>query len=113
MTANYQWTNKTAFGYNETSGQLTWNDMGTNSTIYKMMSWAKQRYASTYSSSYGISADVAGTQPTYFLDDQNGGYFAGLELDPATAYQQYGGLIPMVCLYKIDWQKYYNATAQP
>ena len=95
MTADYQWTNKTAFGYNETSGQVAWNDMGTNSTIYKMMGWAKQEWATKW----GINPDVAGTQPTYFTE----AYFAGLELDPTTAVQQYGTLIPMVCLYKINW----------
>ncbi len=84
--------------------------MGENSTIYKLMTWAKQEYATKY----GIQSDQTGIQPKYFLDDTHGGHFEGLELDPTTAAQQYGTLIPLVCLYKVDWQTYYadmNATA--
>jgi dolichyl-diphosphooligosaccharide--protein glycosyltransferase len=122
MNNQSAWTDEVAFG-NRTLG-IDWNDKnqngqvdsgetsanlkGMNSTIYEMMTWAKTAYANKYSQ-YGLTADVTGTQPTYFTQE----YFAGLELDPAVAYQQYGGIVPMVCLYKIDWQKYYadmNAT---
>lgn len=91
-------------------GETTPNLMGENSTIYKLMTWAKQEYATKY----GIQSDQTGIQPKYFLDDTHGGYFTGLELDPNTAAQQYGTLVPIVALYKIDWQAYYadmNATA--
>ena len=109
MNDQYNWTDEYAFGnYTQTSsGQTTWawNDMGTNSTVYKLMTWAKQEYANTY----GLQSDQTGVQPTYFTE----AYFAGLELDPQTALNQYGGLIPLVCLYKINWDQYYadmNAT---
>jgi hypothetical protein len=42
-------------------------------------------------------------QPEYFKE----AYFSGEGTPPAT----YGGLIPLVALYEIDWQKYYNATS--
>jgi hypothetical protein len=109
MTSEYNWENEDAFGnYSDgSSGSVAWvwNDMGTNSTIYKMMSWAKQRYATQY----GLTTDTTGIQPTYFTEER----FEGLELDPVTAVNQFGGLIPMVCLYKINYEAYNNATAQP
>ena len=124
MDNQLTWTNETSFG-NRTLG-IDWNDlnnngqldqgettpnlMGENSTIYKLMTWAKQEYANKY----GIQSDQTGIQPKYFLDDKNGGSFTGLELDPNTAAKQYGTLVPIVALYKIDWQTYYadmNATA--
>jgi hypothetical protein len=48
-------------------------------------------------------------QPEYFKE----AYFAGENLNPIDASSKYGGLIPLVALYEIDWQKYYNATGQP
>jgi len=32
--------------------------------------------------------------------------FAGLDVSPF----QYGGLVPIVAIYSIDWNAYYNAT---
>jgi len=105
MTENYSWTNETAFGgYNNQTGQWVWGDMGTNSTIYKLMSWAKQRWCDKVGY---VQPDTPGVQPNYFEE----AYFAGLELDPYTASRNYGGIIPLVCLYKIDWAKYYNETS--
>ncbi len=103
---NSSWVDETAFGNYSSTGQFVWNDKGTNSTVYKLLSWAKQRYCDQ-NSQYGVVPDVAGVQPTYFKE----AYFAGLEIDPYTAAQQYGGLIPIVALYQIDWQKYYNDTS--
>ncbi len=115
MFGNYSWTDENAFGSysNATTGTTTWkwNDMGTNSTIYKMMSWAKQEYVNRYGSTYGLQIDEAGVQPTYFLDDTHGGHFEGLDVDPSTAINQYNTLIPIVALYKIDWASYYNAIS--
>lgn len=103
MTPEFSWNNESAFGaYNNQTNAWEWNSMGQNSTIYKMMSWAKQQYATVW----GITADEAGVQPDYFTET----YFAGLELPPNQAASQYGLLVPLVCLYKIDWQKYYSAT---
>jgi dolichyl-diphosphooligosaccharide--protein glycosyltransferase len=105
MDANYNWSNKTAFGYNATSGQTTWNTMGLNSTIYKLMSHAEKQWATKYSFTPAQTAD----DPTYFTPT----FISGLEIDPTTAAQQYGTLVPLVCLYKINWDAYYAANGQP
>jgi hypothetical protein len=94
---------------NNQTNAWAWNDVGKNSTIYKLMSWAKQRWVDVSGTPNGIGADEAGVQPTYFKEK----YFAGENLNPIDAAAKYGGLIPIVALYEIDWQKYYNATGQP
>jgi hypothetical protein len=48
-------------------------------------------------------------QPEYFTE----AYFAGVDLNPIDASAKYGGLIPLVALYEIDWQKYYTEIGQP
>ena len=112
ITADQAWTDETSFGSvsNETNTWV-WNNQGTNSTVYKLLSWAKQSWvdnnAPTSSSSPQLVADEAGVEPTYFKQ----AYFAGLNLTPAQAAAQYKGLIPIVALYEIDWDAYYNATA--
>jgi dolichyl-diphosphooligosaccharide--protein glycosyltransferase len=95
------WTNETTFGgYNNETNSWEWNDVGMNSTIYKLMSWAKQRWCDTYS----ISPDVAGVQPTYFKE----AFFSGLSLSPNDMQNKYGNIVPLVSLYEIDWQQYYS-----
>jgi hypothetical protein len=106
LDENSAWTDETTF-MNQTSGK--WYDSGKNTTIYKLMSWAKQRWVDVSGAQNGIGADEAGVQPTYFKE----AYFAGEDLNPIDASAKYGGLIPIVALYEIDWQKYYNATGQP
>jgi dolichyl-diphosphooligosaccharide--protein glycosyltransferase len=103
---NSSWTDERIFGSaDNTTGQWVWNDVGTNSTIYKLMSWAKQRWCDVSGGGY-IVPDEPGVQPEYFKE----AYFAGLDLNPYDAATKYGG-IPLVALYEIDWQKYYNATS--
>ena len=106
LDENSAWTDESTF-VNQTSGQ--WYDVGKNTTIYKLMSWAKQRWVDVSGTPSGIGADEAGVQPTYFKE----AYFAGENLNAIDASAKYGGLIPIVALYEIDWQKYYNATGQP
>lgn len=104
MDANYQWTSKVDFGYNETSGSTTWTDMGTNSTFYKLMTWTWQQYIDNWSSSYYIYlSSETSVEPTYFTPV----YIAGLDTSPSA----YSGLVPLVALYEIDWDAYYNATS--
>lgn len=106
MDANSAWTDETTFGkVNNQTNAWEWNDAGTNSTIYKLMSWAKQ----TWTDNCGgpVLPDVTGVQPTYFKE----AYFAGGDLSFNDAASKYGGLVPVVALYEIDWAKYYNATA--
>jgi asparagine N-glycosylation enzyme membrane subunit Stt3 len=97
------WSDETKFGgVDNQTNQWVWNDVGKNSVIYKLMSWAKQRWTDNYVGY--ITADESGVQPEYFKE----AYFAGLEDGPF----QYGGIyVPLVALYEIDWQKYYNATS--
>jgi len=106
---NCAWTDETAFGNSDNqTGQWVWNDVGKNSTIYKLMSWAKQRWTDgTAASGIQVYPDEAGVQPEYFKE----AYFAGEDLTPLDASVKYGGLVPLVALYEIDWQKYYNAAS--
>jgi hypothetical protein len=54
-----------------------------------------------------VTPDEKGVQPTYF----NETYFSGEELSFSDVASTYQGLVPMVCLYEINWQAYYNATS--
>jgi dolichyl-diphosphooligosaccharide--protein glycosyltransferase len=90
------WTNESKFGA-YTNNTWVWNDFGMNSTIYKMMSWAKQRWCDTF----GITPDATGVQPTYFKE----AYFAGVNLSPNDA-GKYNYIVPLVCIYEIDWPTY-------
>jgi dolichyl-diphosphooligosaccharide--protein glycosyltransferase len=103
LDENSAWTDEHTF-YNTTSGE--WYDVGKNTTVYKLMSWAKQRWVDVSGTLSGISVDEAGVQPTYFKE----AYFAGEDLNAIDASAKYHGLIPIVALYKIDWEAYYNAT---
>ncbi|MCX8151150.1 MAG: hypothetical protein N3D85_06585 [Candidatus Bathyarchaeota archaeon] len=105
MTSDYQWSNKTDFGYNMTSGVTEWNDMGLNSTLYKLMSNAEKQWADKY----GFTMTETASTLEYFTPV----YIAGLEVDPTTAAQKYGTLLPLVCLYKIDWEKYNASITTP
>ena len=108
ISAESAWTDETTFG-NSTQTGWVWNDVGKNSTIYKLMSWAKQRWVDVTGAQSGITVDEAGVQPEYFKE----AYFAGENLSAIEASAKYGGLIPIVALYEIDWEKYYSATGQP
>jgi dolichyl-diphosphooligosaccharide--protein glycosyltransferase len=105
IDANSSWTDETTFA-NTTSG--AWYDSAKNATIYKLMSWTKQRWCDVSGGGL-VYPDEAGVQPEYFKE----AYFAGLDLTLYTAYPigTNTWLVPLVCLYEIDWQKYYNATS--
>jgi dolichyl-diphosphooligosaccharide--protein glycosyltransferase len=96
------WSDETFFGQadNQTLAWV-WNDAGRNSVIYKLMNWAKQRW--TENTGGLVIPDEEATQPEYFKE----AYFAGLQTGPF----QYGGIVPLVALYEIDWEKYNNATS--
>jgi dolichyl-diphosphooligosaccharide--protein glycosyltransferase len=109
ISADLAWTNETDFGNVTGSGAWQWNDLGKNSTIYKLMSYAKQRWYEVSGQPNQISIDETGVQPEYFKET----YFAGENLSPVEASSKYGGLIPIVALYEIDWEKYHDAIGQP
>lgn len=96
MDTESSWVNETKFG-NYSNNQWVWNDFGVNSTVYKLMSWGKNRWCNTNGITDANAANV--TQPTYFEE----AYFAGLSLSASDASSKYGGLIPLVCLYKINY----------
>ncbi len=100
------WNDESDFGAYNDNGAWEWNNAGTNSTVYKLLSWAKQSWVDTASGSYTVYADEEGVKPTYFKQ----AYFAGLELTLAEAAAKYSGIIPVVALYEIDWDAYYAAT---
>lgn len=94
----WDWTDENAFGeYNATTNRWEWNPRGMNSTIYKLMSYGKHRWCETQ----GVLDPDAGNVrvPLYFEEE----YFAGLELTLTDARSKYGGLVPLVCLYKINY----------
>jgi len=95
------WTDESAFGeYNSTRRAWDWNRLGMDSTIYKLMAWGKHRWCEGKVLDpeeeewmrNGLSA--ADIEPKYFKE----AYFAGLD-----AGQEYGGIVPLICLYKIDY----------
>ena len=74
-----------------------------NCTIYELWNYAEVQYCNIMTQlGYSISPDTTTTQPTYFTP----AYFAGLDTSPFA----YGGLVPIVAIYKINYPAYYNAT---
>jgi len=107
ISAEAAWTDEKAFGeVSNTTGAWVWNSAGKNSTIYKLLGYAKQRWATVSGTQHNIVPDETITAPTYFKE----AYFAGVDLNPLDAAAKYGGLIPVVALYEIDWDSYYAAT---
>jgi dolichyl-diphosphooligosaccharide--protein glycosyltransferase len=90
------WTNETKFG-NYTNNQWVWNEVGMKTTVYKLMSWGKNRWCNTQGITDPDAANV--TKPLYFEEE----YFAGLALTAQEAINRYGNLIPLVCLYKVNY----------
>ena len=101
------WTNETKFGApNNQTAQWEWNTQGQNSVIYKLMNWAKQRWTEVGGASNPqtpVTPDLQAVQPTYFKEK----FFSGVD----TPALRYGGIIPIVALYEIDWDAYHNATS--
>jgi len=100
------WINQTTFGeYNSTQNKWIWNERGKNSTFYKLATWGKLQWfedngITGYLDQYDPDTAEA-VKPTYF----DKAYFAGSSKSDVTA--NYGGLVPLVCLYKINWERYY------
>ena len=102
------WTNESMFGgvSNETN-TWEWNEVGVNTTVYKLMSWGKDAWCAVNGVTDPDYENV--TQPIYFAEE----FFSGLNLTPDESQAKYGQLVPLVCLYKIDWQTYYNDYPPP
>ncbi len=94
------WTDETTFGStNSQTNQFEWSNQGLNCTVYELLNYAKVDYCN-YMTALGITVtpDETTTTPTYFTK----AYFAGENTSPT----QYGGLVPIVAIYKIDWAAY-------
>jgi hypothetical protein len=98
---------ETYFGStNQQSGQFEWNDRGLNCTVYELMNYAEVQYclrmSEALSASSGTTVTVTPhqdtTDPTYFKE----AYFAGTNISPYA----YGGLVPIVAIYEIDWDSW-------
>ena len=87
------------FGYsNSTTGTFIWNDLGKNTTIYKLMENAKSSQISGYTA----------PELTYF---KNPHFFGGQVATLGTAKTAEGGTVTvyldaLVCLYEVDYAKY-------
>ncbi|MCW3997698.1 MAG: hypothetical protein NWF10_03920 [Candidatus Bathyarchaeota archaeon] len=99
------WTDENDFGSVDTNtGTWIWNTAGRDSTIYKLMSWARQLYTeSDAAQEVGVLPDEIIIEPTYFKP----AFISGVNISPF----EYGGVIPLVALYEIDYESYYNATS--
>ena len=76
------------------SGELQPNLRGQNATIYKLMRYAVESWKQKHGKG-GSSIELI-----YFTPE----FIAGLDNDGS----KYGGVVPLVCLYKINWDKYYS-----
>ena len=106
MNANTStvWKDETAFGSTSNqTGQWQWNLQGDNSTIYELMNYAEVDYCNQMQTlGYSITPSATTTTPSYFTKE----YIAGETTSPF----QYGGLVPLVAIYKINYPAYYAAT---
>jgi dolichyl-diphosphooligosaccharide--protein glycosyltransferase len=112
IDADSLWVDESKFGYYDNkTNQWAWNAFGMQSTIYKLMAWGKHEWCEAQLGSgqdpeinewnnNGLSADDI--KPKYFKQK----YFAGLELKKDDA-SKYSYIVPLVCLYEIDWNQYY------
>jgi len=104
MNAYNSWTDENDFGQTTESGAWVWNDRGLNSTVYELMNYAEVAYCQNMNqalASQGVILvpDATTTLPTFFIP----AYFAGINTSPS----QYGGLVPIIAIYEIDWTSYY------
>ena len=93
------WTDQTTFG-NYTSNTWKWNTAGINTVIYKLMGYGKSQWCEENQATDPDASNV--TKPRYFDE----AFFSGLTLSGTDATSRYGGIVPLVCLYKINYALY-------
>jgi dolichyl-diphosphooligosaccharide--protein glycosyltransferase len=93
------WVNETTFG-NFTSNKWKWNAVGINTVVYKLMGYGKNQWCNANSVTDPDAANV--TKPRYFDE----AFFSGMALSASAASSRYGGIVPLVCLYKINYALY-------
>jgi len=93
LDENSAWEDENFFGKisNETQ-KWEWNEVGMNTTIYKLMSYGKYRYTFDHGITDG---DQKYNTPQYFKE----AYFSGINDEPG----KYGGIVPLVLLYEIEY----------
>jgi asparagine N-glycosylation enzyme membrane subunit Stt3 len=74
--------------------ELQPNFRGQNATIYKLMRYAVESWKQKHGKG-GSTIELIYLTPEFI---------AGLDNDGS----KYGGVVPLVCLYKINWDKYYR-----
>jgi dolichyl-diphosphooligosaccharide--protein glycosyltransferase len=115
----WDWTNETDFGSytNVTTywpNDWLWNDRGYNSTVYRLMTWARTLYCSTQTVAGNTVYDPDAGNATGGVDPETGAtnpvpqyfkpaYIAGLTLTPSYTGSNYGNLVPLVALYKVEY----------
>ncbi|HMK94139.1 MAG TPA: STT3 domain-containing protein [Candidatus Limnocylindrales bacterium] len=104
MSPSSKWKDETTFGsYSNTTGQWTWNSAGQNCTLNELMYDAAYQYCNQLSASgLSVTPSWTATLPTYFTPVE----IFGENVSP----YQYGGLVPLVALYKVNYSAYYKAT---
>ncbi len=98
------WNNTSAFGTtSNTTGRWEWNLQGDNCTIYELMNYAEVQYCNIWTAAgITITPSTTTTTPTYFTSVE----ISGENTSPFA----YGGLVPLVAIYKINYPAYYSAT---
>src|SRR4030042_6404992 len=83
------WQNETTFGsFSNTTNAWTWNNVGTNTTVYELMSYGRFRWSQVN----GVqlpSSDPNYAIPKYFKEE----FFSGETLSQADSQSKYGGLV--------------------
>jgi dolichyl-diphosphooligosaccharide--protein glycosyltransferase len=103
MDTKYEWINETSFGYfNNTQNKWIWNPLGRNSTIYEFMSWGKHSWLTA--NNQGATDPDVYAEPKYFKE----AYFAGLGTSLSYVQSNYGSIVPLVCIYQVDWDLYFK-----
>jgi dolichyl-diphosphooligosaccharide--protein glycosyltransferase len=97
MTSGNTWSDETAFGKNNDYGQWDWSEQGVNSVIYKLLSAIEYEYVNK-NGGLVTALDMEEMSLLYFKPV----YLSGIE----TPFSPYGDLIPVVGLFKIDWDAY-------
>lgn len=101
IKANEMWTSEADFGQTNSQTNLwQWNDRGLNCTIEEILYDMQAQYVSVVNAQgqTTLNVDHTATTPTYFKS----AFISGLATQPT----QYGGLIPLIGIYEIDWDAY-------
>ena len=98
MTPATEWTDETSFGGQYTNWPMAMERKGPRFSHIRTDELCRGTYCNTVAAGITITPDQTGTPPTYFKQ----AHFAGINTSPT----QYGGLIPIVAIYEIDWASY-------